>query len=126
MQKNEDVRPISPHLSIHKRLQTAILSILHRITGFGLNIGIILVVIWIAFIAMGEKYYNILYSMIDNVFVKTIYFVWAFSLFFHLVNGIRYLIWSAGFGIDIKDVNRSGYLVIVFSLFLTILVWTII
>ena len=74
MQKNEDVRPISPHLSIYKRLQTAILSILHRITGFGLNIGTILLVLWLIFLAIGESYFEIIYSLSNTLPIKIILF----------------------------------------------------
>ena len=122
---NQSNRPLSPHWTIHRRFQTAIFSITHRITGFGLNIGTILLVLWLIFLAIGESYFEIIYSLSNTLPIKIILFFWTFGLFFHLVNGIRYLFWSIGYGINMKSLNLSGYLVIVFSLILTILVWAV-
>ena len=122
---NNKLRPLSPHLTIHKKVQTAILSIMHRITGFGLNIGILIIVLWLSFFAFGEEYFNIITSFNNTIIAKVIFFIWSFSLFFHLINGIRYLVWSVGYGIDIKNINISGYFVIFFSFLLTILIWMI-
>ena len=52
-------RPLSPHLSIYKKVPTAVFSILHRLTGFGLSIGSIIIAIWIAIIALGPNYFFI-------------------------------------------------------------------
>ena len=45
MDKNK-IRPLSPHLTIHKKIPSAIFSITHRITGFGLYLGTIIIVIF--------------------------------------------------------------------------------
>ena len=42
-----DNRPLSPHLSIHKKILTAVFSIFHRITGIALSSGSVLIAIWI-------------------------------------------------------------------------------
>ena len=42
---------------------------------------------------------------------------------FHLLSGIRHLIWDLGYGFEIKTANISGVIVIISSLFLTILFW---
>ena len=40
-------RPLSPHLSIYKPTLTMMMSIVHRITGFGLYFGTLLVAWWL-------------------------------------------------------------------------------
>ena len=65
MDKNS-LRPLSPHLTIHKKMQTAVLSIFHRITGILLSIGSIMIVMLLVFIALGQQYYDYLY-MVDLV-----------------------------------------------------------
>ena len=124
MDKNKP-RPLSPHVTIHRRVQTAVLSIIHRITGFGLSIGSILIVICIFFIAMGEKYFNIIYFFLGTFLGRVILLIWSFAIFYHLINGIRYLIWSIGYGMNPRNVSITGYLVIVFSFISTIFIWII-
>ena len=37
---------------------------------------------------------------------------WLFSAFYHLCNGIRHLFWDAGYGFELKDAYRSGWIVV--------------
>ena len=43
-----------------------------------------------------------------------------FSLFYHLLNGIRHLFWDAGLGLDISTTYKSGYLTMFLSIVLTL------
>ena len=116
-------RPLSPHLSIHKKIATAIFSIFHRITGVGLSAGAILICVWIALIALGEEYY-LIFKVISSSFVFIlILFIWTIGIFYHLFNGIRYLFWSYGAGMSIKTVYTTGYLVLFLTLLSTLCVW---
>ena len=118
-------RPISPHLTIHKKFQTAVLSIMHRITGFGLSLGSALIVLWVLLIAMGEEYFDAAYYFCGTIYGKTILFLWSFGIIYHLINGLRYIIWSIGIGMEIKTIYWSGYLVVILSFCFTILFWII-
>lgn len=118
-------RPLSPHLTIYKKIQTALLSIIHRMTGFALSIGTIFIVIWIFSLALGEKYFNIIYYILGTTLFKIILFLWSFCIFYHLINGLRYLYWSLGYGTDLKHVYISGYIVIIFSVLTTLLLWIV-
>ena len=116
-------RPLSPHLSIHKKIITAIFSIFHRLTGFGLSIGSIFIAVWIALIALGPNYF-IVFQTISSFFVFKIFlFIWTVGIFFHLFNGIRYLYWSFGIGMELKTINNSSYFVILLTILATIIVW---
>ena len=42
---------------------------------------------------------------------------------FHLLSGVRHLIWDMGYGFEIKTANASGILVIILSLVMTVLFW---
>ena len=42
---------------------------------------------------------------------------------FHLLSGIRHLVWDLGYGFEIKTANISGIIVIISSLVLTIIFW---
>ena len=119
-------RPLSPHLSIHKIVFTAIFSILHRITGIFLSIGSILICVWIALIALGEEYFSIVQTVSSSFFFILILFFWTIGIFYHLFNGIRYLFWSFGYGLELKTVYNTSYIVIVLTALSTIVLWVVI
>ena len=125
MEKYNISRPISPHLSVHKKLQTSILSITHRVTGVGLSLGSVLIVIWLFLLAISEEYFQIINFFLTTIFGKIFLFFWLFGIIYHLLNGIRYLIWSLGHGLEINNVKISGYIVIILSLSLTLFLWII-
>ena len=120
---NKFKRPISPHLTIHKKVQTALLSILHRATGILLSIGTVFLVLWLFLLAIGEQYFELLYFFYDNALFNIILFLWSFAILYHLINGLRYLIWSIGYGIELNNVHRTGYLVLFITLLSTTLLW---
>ncbi len=116
-------RPLSPHLSIHKKILTALFSIFHRFTGISLSIGSIFISFWVATIALGPKYFSLFEYITSMTLFKIILFAWTIGIFYHLFNGIRYLFWSYGMGMDIKTVYNTGYLVLFLTLISTLSVW---
>tara|TARA_Y100000996_G_C22273873_1_gene541115 strand:- start:240 stop:608 length:369 start_codon:yes stop_codon:yes gene_type:complete len=118
-----DLRPLSPHLSIHKKLLTSIFSISHRITGIFLSLGSILLILWIMLIALGPNYYFIFDLISKNFIFKILLFFWSLSIFYHLFNGIRYLFWSYGQGMSLSIVHISSYIVLFATILSTFLVW---
>ena len=114
-------RPLSPHLQIYKPQITSILSIFHRLTGISLSIGSFIIVAWIVSLSMGVESYSYFMSIVDNWFVQTIFFGFAFALFYHFSNGIRHLFWDAGLGFELKSVYISGSIVVLNAIILTIL-----
>ena len=118
-----DNRPLSPHLSIYRKVLTAVFSIFHRFTGIILSLGTILIVLWISLLALGQNYFYIFEIISSNLFFKIFLFFWSVGLFFHLFNGIRYLYWSYGIGMELKSIYISGYIVLVSTILSIILVW---
>ena len=118
-----DNRPLSPHLSIHKKVLTAVFSIFHRITGIGLSIGSILLSLWISLLALGPNFFFIFEAVSRTFFFKIILFMWTIGIFYHLFNGTRYLYWSYGLGMNLKVVYSSGYVVLFLTFLSSFLVW---
>ena len=121
-----DNRPLSPHLSIHKKVLTAIFSIFHRITGIGLSLGSILIAIWFLLISLGPNYFVYFEMIAKNILFKFILLIWTIGIFYHLYNGCRKLYWSFGIGMDLITVYRSGYIVLFLTLISTIIVWILV
>ncbi len=124
-------RPLSPHLSIYKMQLTSGLSILHRITGAYLYLGLALFA-WVVFSEvyfpyvieeMGECIYG---NVFTAMLFKFMLLVWTFSLFYHQLNGIRHLFWDIGKGFDLKTTYRSGKIVLGLAILLTIICWWIV
>tara|TARA_B100001057_G_scaffold62370_1_gene55858 strand:- start:212 stop:580 length:369 start_codon:yes stop_codon:yes gene_type:complete len=120
-----DNRPLSPHLSIHKRVLTALFSIFHRITGIGLSLGSILISIWFLLINLGPNYFLYFEIISRSIFFKLILLIWTIGIFYHLFNGCRKLYWSFGIGMELATVYMSGYVVLFLTFLSTLLVWII-
>ena len=112
-------RPLSPHLQIYKPQITSILSIFHRLTGISLSIGSFIIVAWIVSLSMGVESYSYFMSIVDNWFIQTIIFGFAFALFYHFSNGVRHLFWDAGLCFELKSVYVSGSIVVLNAIILT-------
>ncbi len=119
----KQVRPLSPHLQIYKPQITSILSIMHRITGIGLSVGTILIVLWLTTLSLGESFYEYYILFIGSLFGKLILIAFTFALSYHLSNGIRHLFWDLGYGYELDVVFKSGIAVIFSALVLTSLLW---
>jgi succinate dehydrogenase / fumarate reductase cytochrome b subunit len=116
-------RPLSPHLQIYKWQITMVLSISHRLTGLALSLGTLLLVWWLVALARGPEAFASAQSFVGSWFGRLLLLGWSFSLFFHLVNGIRHLCWDAGYGFEIKTTTVSGWVVVAASLALTVIAW---
>ena len=116
-------RPLSPHLQVYRPQITSMLSILHRITGVGLGVGTLLIAWWLIAAATGPAAFETAQAFIGSLFGRLILFGFTWALFYHLCNGIRHLIWDAGYGYDLDSVTKTGWLVVVASVVLTVLAW---
>ena len=123
--KNARKRPISPHLQIYKPQITSALSILHRITGGVLVVGTLVLVYWLGAIAAGPEAYAQAKAILGSFIGKVALFGWTWALFYHLANGIRHLVWDAGYGFDLPTVYLTGKITEAASFILTILIWLI-
>lgn len=109
---NVSKRPLSPHLQIYKPQLTSVLSITHRLTGFALSILILFSPIILYLLTASEDTHAIITSFFENGFIKIVLSLALFGMVYHLFNGIRHLAWDAGYGLDIDDSYKSGYLVL--------------
>ena len=118
---NRGNRPLSPHLQIYRPQITAVLSILHRITGVGLTLGALLVVWWLIAAAISPDYFALVDGLLTSWLGLLVLTGSLWALWFHALNGIRHLIWDAGWGFELRTVSISGWVVVIGSVFLTIL-----
>lgn len=116
-------RPLSPHLQIYRPQWTSVLSILHRISGVLLSVGTVLMVVWLVALAQGEQAYQAMIGFMSATPVLLALVAWSLALFYHLLNGIRHLLWDTGTMLELKPARASGWIVVVLAVVLTAVVW---
>ena len=116
-------KPISPHLQIYRWHISSLLSITHRISGIINLLALIFIFFWLIVLSFGETNYELFLLAINSFIGKFILIGFTWSLCFHILSGIRHLVWDLGYGFEIKTANISGALVIIFSLALTVIIW---
>lgn len=116
-------RPLSPHLQVYRPQITSVLSITHRITGLALAAAALLFTYWLTAAAYGPAAFARAQALMGSAVGLLILFGFTFSLFFHLLNGIRHLVWDAGRGFEMPQVRASGWAVVVLTLLLTAAAW---
>lgn len=118
-------RPLSPHLQVYRPQYTSILSITHRATGVALAVGTLMLAYWLVAAASGERAFASANAFLGSGFGRFILFGWSVAFFYHLGNGIRHLFWDAGYGFDLPTAEKSGWLVVAFTIAATILAWAL-
>jgi len=118
-------RPLSPHLQVYRPQLTTVLSIMHRITGLVLGLGSVALVGWLMAAAAGGGYFKCAQLVAGSIPGRILLFVWTLCLVYHLMNGIRHLVWDTGRGLELKQVYRSGWFVVVATFVLTIAIWIV-
>jgi succinate dehydrogenase / fumarate reductase cytochrome b subunit len=118
-------RPLSPHLQIYKPQISSVLSILHRITGAALGIGLLLLAWWLIAAASGPAAFDTVQGFMGSWLGRLILFGFTWALSYHLLNGIRHLGWDMLWGLDLPTMQKTGWAVVIGSAVLTILIWIV-
>ena len=120
-------RPLSPHLSIWKWGPHMAVSILHRITGDGLAlVGLGVLLWWLGALASGaEAYASFLEVMASPLgMVVLVGLSWAF--FTHMASGLRHFVLDLGAGYELTTNKTWSILSPVLGILLTALFWVVI
>ena len=119
----DNKNPLSPHLQVYRWHISSLLSITQRIVSVINLLALILIFFWLLTLNLGENNYELFLSSINSLFGKFILITFVWSMSFHLLSGIRHLVWDLGYGFEIKTANITGVIVIISSLTLTIMFW---
>lgn len=122
---NNAKRPLSPHLQIYRPQLSSVSSILHRATGAFLVLGGLVFVWWLMAAATGPGAFAQANDCLQSTIGQLALFGWVWAGFYHLVNGLRHLLWDAGHGFDKDESNRSARIVIIGSVLLTFSFWLV-
>lgn len=122
----KDERPLSPHLTWYKPQLTSTLSILHRLTGLALLLPFFLLAVWTLAVAAGGAAFDTVHGFATSWAGVAVIAVGIAAIAYHLLNGIRHLLWDAGIGLELGQAYGSGWLVILLATGLTGLGWLLV
>ena len=116
-------RPLSPHLSVYRMSRyTLATSIANRFTGVALSAGLLLLVYWLMSVAGGAQSYARALRVLTSPLVRLIYAALIISFCYHLVAGVRHLVWDTGHGLERTQAQKSAWLVITLSVVLIVVI----
>ncbi len=118
-------RPLSPHLGVYRPQISSVLSIMHRVTGIALSIGTLLLVWWLVAAASSDGAFATVQGFLRSWIGLLLLFGWTVALCYHFLAGIRHLAWDAGYGFSIPQFHASGWVVLVCTAVLTVLIWIV-
>lgn len=113
-------RPMSPHLSVYKFKYTLLSSIINRATGLGLSAGFLVLLYWIMAILGGPESYARAEGVLSHPVFKLVLSAFIFAFSYHLIAGIRHLVWDMARGMERRQSQISAWAVGISSVLLTL------
>jgi succinate dehydrogenase / fumarate reductase, cytochrome b subunit len=118
-------RPLSPHLSVYRVTLTMTMSIVHRITGGALYVGVLLLAWFLLATSMDAAAFATASAFLNSYLGRLILFGFTWSLFHHMFGGLRHFVWDAGYGMDAPEREWLAMGTLIGGLALTIVAWAI-
>lgn len=115
-------RPLSPFMigPYYRPQMTSISSILTRITGNALIVGVMLAVWWLFAAAVGPEYFATANAVATSWFGDLVFTGSLWAVWYHYLAGLRHLYFDAGHGLDIKTAEMLGWGCVIGSVVLTV------
>lgn len=124
--RSTDPRPLSPHIQIWDWHATMYASIFHRVTGVGLYGGAFLIGAWLIALASGPQAYGLVEIVISSIPGQLVLFAWLMAVLFHLINGLRHLIWDGpGLGFAPKTASAWSIFNFAFAIVGAATIWSL-
>lgn len=134
-------RPLSPHLQIWRWGPAMAASILHRASGIGASVGMLLVLWWLGALVAGPEAYakfidcvwadlsadtwegvGIVWGLV-HIFLKIVVVGCSWALIAHALTGIRHFVLDTGAGYELDGNNFWAVVTIVGGIVLTAVFW---
>ena len=105
--------PLSPFWIYRWRHTFFNLSFIHRATGIFLAIGLVGSIYVLTSLASGQHSYAIALDVITHPVTKVFLIGLSWSMFYHLLCGLRHLVFDVGYGFEKKTARATGWVVVV-------------
>jgi succinate dehydrogenase / fumarate reductase cytochrome b subunit len=110
-------------MQVYRWQITMVMSILHRATGVALTVGAFGLAWWLLMLARGGDAAQMAMDCVQSPFGLLCAFAFSLCLMYHLLNGIRHLLWDTGRGYDIPSVYKTGWTVAILTVVFTAAIW---
>lgn len=118
-------RPLSPHLQVYRPMLTMVMSITNRITGVALYAGTLLLAWFLLAAATDARSFATAAWALNSILGQIVLFGFTWSMFHHLLGGVRHALWDSGFGMDDPEREWLSQASLGGGIALTLLVWAI-
>lgn len=119
-------RPLSPHIFIYKEQITMVMSIMHRITGIGIYMGMALLTWWLVAAAWSDEALSLVNMAMAHWLGQLVLIGFTWALFNHMLGGLRHFIWDFGHGFSRRSRFAMAWLTLFGGIALTALVWALV
>lgn len=115
-------RPLSPFMN-YRYQYTMVLSFMHRVSGCAMSAGLLLFVYWLASAGASADSHARAQAVFAHPVTRLALIGFSFAFFYHLLNGVRHLVWDTGRGFEKRTARRSGWSVFISAVIVTSLFW---
>jgi succinate dehydrogenase / fumarate reductase cytochrome b subunit len=117
-------RPLSPHLSIWKWGPAMLVSILHRVSGSGLAlVGLPVLLWWLGALASGPAAYARFVGIATTWYGLVVLIGLSWAFFNHFASGVRHFVLDIGAGYAVDANNRWSVVTTAAGFVLTVAFW---
>lgn len=116
-------RPLSPFMigPYYRPQMTSISSIMIRITGLALIVGVALATAWILGAAISKEAFDCVDWLVTSWLGWLVWIGSAWAVWYHLLGGVRHFIFDAGRAMDVPTAEKLGWGMFVGATVLTVL-----
>lgn len=118
-------RPLSPHLQIWRWGPGMLSSILHRVTGVGASVGILVLLWWLGALVAGPAAYADFQEIATNPIGLLVLVGVSWSVIAHAITGIRHFVLDTGAGYELGQNKLWANVSTVAGVVLTALFWAV-
>lgn len=118
-------RPLSPHLQIWRWGPGMLSSILHRVTGVGASVGILVLLWWLGALVSGPAAYADFQEIATNPIGLLVLVGVSWSVIAHAITGIRHFVLDTGAGYELGQNKLWANVSTVAGFVLTALFWAV-
>jgi succinate dehydrogenase / fumarate reductase cytochrome b subunit len=115
-------RPVNLDIGTIALPSTAYASILHRVSGVALVVGVGILMWLLDWSLTDEESFNAVRNLFDSAIVKLIIWGVLAALIYHTAAGVRHLIMDVGIGESMEGGRRSARIVFIVTVVLIVLV----
>lgn len=117
-------RPLSPHLQIWRWGPAMFVSILHRVTGDGMAVvGLGVLLWWLGALAAGDAAYLTFTRHMGEWYGRVVLIGLTWAFFTHMMSGLRHLVLDTGAGYELKRNAFWSVVAPVLGVVFTVAVW---